>query len=333
MKIHKNISEINPEQWQQLIDSSPVASFFQTREWYDFCSTLSFLKPFVYAVSENDKLTALICGYVVAEGNVLKQFFSKRAIVLGGALLDENISEKTLHALLTYVKKDLKKQAIYLELRNFNDYTPFRPTFEKVGFAYQPHLNFHIATPDIETALKQLSSTKRRDVKISQKEGAEIIEITEEKDLRAYYALLEDLYKTKVKMPLFPYDFFQKLVKLSNGKIFGIKYQDQIIGGSVCVFLENRAVYELFACGLDRKFKNIYPSTLATWAGIEYAARNGYKYFDMMGAGKPDEDYGVREFKAKFGGELVEYGRFLCILQPCLYKLGKKVIQIIKSRK
>ncbi len=65
----------------------------------------------------------------------------------------------------------------------------------------------------------------------------------------------------------------------------------------------------------------------------KYAARNGYKHFDMMGAGKPNEDYGVREFKEKFGGELVENGRFLYILQPHLYKLGKKVIQIIKGRK
>lgn len=31
----------------------------------------------------------------------------------------------------------------------------------------------------------------------------------------------------------------------------------------------------------------------------------------MMGAGVPnDGGYGVRDFKAKFGGELVEYGRF-----------------------
>ena len=95
--------------------------------------------------------------------------------------------------------------------------------------------------------------------------------------------------------------------------------------------MRNQTVYEWFVCGMDGKFKNIYPSTMATWAAIEYAATNGYKRFDMMGAGKPDESYGVREFKSKFGGKLVEHGRFLFVCQPRLYMLGKKVVEILKK--
>ena len=53
----------------------------------------------------------------------------------------------------------------------------------------------------------------------------------------------------------------------------------------------------------------------------------------MMGAGKPDEDYGVRDFKAKFGGELLEHGRYLKIHHSFLYNTGKKVVEFIKSRK
>jgi len=41
-----------------------------------------------------------------------------------------------------------------------------------------------------------------------------------------------------------------------------------------------------------------------------------------MGAGKLDEEYGVREFKEKFGGKLVEYGRFICVNNRLLYQLG-----------
>ena len=52
-----------------------------------------------------------------------------------------------------------------------------------------------------------------------------------------------------------------------------------------------------------------------------------------MGAGKPDENYGVREFKEKFGGELVEYGRFIRINNPLLYKLGTSALSILKQIK
>jgi len=48
-----------------------------------------------------------------------------------------------------------------------------------------------------------------------------------------------------------------------------------------------------------------------------------------MGAGKPDEDYGVREFKSKFGGELVNYGRFIRINNPFYYKLGELGLKIL----
>ena len=111
-----------------------------------------------------------------------------------------------------------------------------------------------------------------------------------------------------------------------------VKHNGQVIGGSVCVLLPCKAIYEWFVCGLDGQIKNVYPSTVATWAAIEYAATNAFPIFDMMGAGKPDEGYGVREFKSKFGGELVEHGRFLQICNPPLYKFGKFIIQKLKKK-
>ena len=53
-----------------------------------------------------------------------------------------------------------------------------------------------------------------------------------------------------------------------------------------------------------------------------------------MGAGTPDSDYGVREFKSKFGGELVEYGRYVKINKPLLFSIGKfglKVLGVLKK--
>ena len=50
-----------------------------------------------------------------------------------------------------------------------------------------------------------------------------------------------------------------------------------------------------------------------------------------MGAGKPNEKYGVRDFKAEFGGELVEYGRNLFIFNRLLYNVGKLGVKIMKK--
>jgi hypothetical protein len=331
MKIHSNISQIDLSQWADLIKANHTASFFQTPECYNFYASLSFLKPFLYGVSENDKLVGVMCGYIIADGNIAKQFFSRRAIVPGGLLLDAGISSNALQNMLKEATGKLGNKAIYLEIRNYNDYSTFRPAIEGAGFAYNEHLNFHIATPDVESALMKLNTTKRRDVKLSRKVGAEWSETADPEDVKAYYEVLRDLYSVKVKTPLFPLEFFEKLVQLENGKLFVIKYQGKVIGGSTCVALPGGALYEWFVCGLDGQIKNVYPSTIATYAAIEYAASNTYPRFDMMGAGKPDEGYGVRDFKSKFGGELVEHGRFLYVCMPRLFALGKYIVKRMKG--
>jgi len=332
MKLLKS-NEIDTEKWQQLIDVSPYASFFQSKACYDFYCSLSFLEPFMIAVEENDKLIALVCGYIIADGNKVKQFFSRRAIVPGGMLLHPEASEQVIQLLLEQTNNHLKSKAIYTEFRNYFDYSAYKIAFQKAGFEYKEHLNFHIETPNSEIALKNLSSTKRRDVKLSKKEGAIITDTKSASDISAYFKLLDELYKTKIKTPLFPVEFFQKIVLLPECHLFVIHLNNELIGGSLCVEMPEKVLYEWFVCGKDGKYKNIYPSTLATWAAIEYSAENGFLYFDMMGAGKPDEGYGVRDFKAKFGGELVEHGRFIHINQPVLYTIGKQAIKILKRKK
>ena len=332
MKVYDTFSEIDQTQWQELVEQSPTASFFQTPECYELFSSFSFMKPFVFGVSENDKLVGILSGYTISDGNVIKRYLSRRAIVSGGALLAATISEDALKQVLTTARNSLKRKAIYLEIRNYNDYSKYRPAFEAAGFSYTPHLNFQVSTPDVESALKNLSTTRRREIKLSAKTGAVWSETTDPDDVKTYYTLLQDLYKTKVKTPLFPLEFFETLIQHSYGKLFIVKVNGKITGGSVCAVLPGRTIYEWFVCGLDGQMKNIYPSTVATWAAIEYAALNKYSCFDMMGAGKPDNGYGVRDFKSKFGGKLVENGRYLYQINPFLFKIGEIAVSVMRHQ-
>ena len=50
---------------------------------------------------------------------------------------------------------------------------------------------------------------------------------------------------------------------------------------------------------------------------------NGIKVFDWLGAGKPNKEYGVRDFKLEYGGKVVEFGRYEKIHKPFLMEIGK----------
>ena len=99
----------------------------------------------------------------------------------------------------------------------------------------------------------------------------------------------------------------------------------------MCPIFHDRIIYEWYVAGEDEKHDGIYPSVLATWAAIEYAAMNGIKTFDFMGAGSPGQQYGVREFKSKFGGVQVEYGRFLRVFNKPVYNTGKIFFGLLKG--
>lgn len=333
IQIYNCIDRLDLYQWNKLTETSSNTSFFQTKECYDFYASLSFMEPFVFAVSENNILKGVVVGYIQKDGGRLKQFFSRRAIVPGGALLANDISEEALKSLLLFCKKELASKAIYIEFRNYNDYSLFRPVFESVGFNYKAHLNFHVNCVSEDVVKKNLGNSRKRDIRTSLRDGAEIVDEPTFLEVENYYDILLELYKTRVKTPLFPFEFFNKLYREHFGKFLLIRLKGEIIGGTVCVILKKRVMYEWFACGLDGKFKNIYPSTLATWSGIKYATDHGIPLFDMMGAGKPDEGYGVRDFKAKFGGKLVEHGRFLCVIQPLLFHIGKLGVKLLNARK
>ena len=324
---------INKQAWARLLNESPTASWFQSYNCYQCYKKRDFLKPFAIAVADHDKILALVCGYVIADGGLVKRFMSRRAIVPGGVMISKNTSAESIELLLNELTGTLSGTAIYTELRNYYDYSALKEVFEKCGYNYKAHLNFQVQTPSIEHCLKQLSTTKRRDVKLSLKQGAVVVDSEDILDVTEFYEILSDLYKTRIKTPLFSKEFFLQIVKQKDCNLFAIKFEGRVIGGSLCVGMENHVLYEWFVCGLDGKFKNIFPSTLATWAAIEYAAANGYKYFDMMGAGKPDEGYGVRDFKAKFGGTIVENGRFITVNNLPLYRIGELYIKFIKKNK
>ncbi len=321
-------SQIELSKWERILKNEST-SFFQTPEALRFFETVG-LETFVYAIESQEKITALITGAIHKEGK-LTSLLTGRAIIYGGPVLSKDVEDKHILALLETLIKELKKEAIYIEIRNLNDYSSKKELFRKVGFQYQSHLNFHLDCSDPKEIKRRISSSKLRQIKKSIKEGAVIRKAVDEKDIEAYYAILKELYKTKVKTPLPDITFFKTLWNQNTAKFLLVDYKDEVIGGIICPVLKNKVIYEWYVCGKDRVHKNIYPSVLATWAAIEYASNNNIPRFDFMGAGKPDEDYGVREFKSKFGGEEVEHGRYLYVSKPILYKLGKTAVKILKS--
>ena len=374
--------QIDQQQWKQLLDTSPTATWFQTDEAYRFYQSVGDVVPFAvgvveeckvesvkckgqetseavtsaltpYTIHHTLKLVGLIVGYITREKNPLKQFFTRRAIIPGGPLLAEDISETALAELLKGVTRckvenvkckgletskavtqastpyTLHSTPIFIESRNFSDYSKWKNVFTQNGFDYQPHYDIQVACDGEH----RMSEQRTRQVKKAIRLGATTREAQTESDVVQWYKILSQLYTTKVRTPLFSKEFFLQLYRQDVAKLLLVEYQGKIIGGMMCPVWRKKALYEWYVCGMDQEYKELYPSVMATYAAIEYAKQNGIALFDFMGAGQPDVPYGVRDFKMEFVGQLVEYGRFRCVRKPLLYKIGKMGVKWLKRKR
>lgn len=327
-------SEIDRAEWGALVAGAETATWFQTEAAYLFFASLPMMMhPFAYGVAEDGVLKGVVVGFVTVEQSRWRQFFTRRAIINGGPLLAEDISTEALRMLLGRIREEVSKEAIYIEMRNFNDYSRWKDSFEACGFAYQPHLNFHLDCSEEAVIQRNMHESRRRQVRKGLVSGAEIEEAKTEQEVRDFYRILEQLYRRKVKTPLFGLEFFLAFFWQEWGKYLLVKYEGKVIGGMMCPILEGRTIYEWYVCGLDEPYREQHPSVLATYAAMQYAAEHGLPRFDFMGAGKPEEDYGVRAFKAQMGGEQVEHGRFLLIAKPLLYRIGVLGVAWLKRKR
>lgn len=320
----QNPQQVLTEAWHNLATTSPYATFFQTHLAYQMYQSQPYLDAFALGVTENYQLMGVVVGYVQAEKGV-KAYFSRRAIVNGGPLLHPSISVQALNKLLQALKQRTR-QAIYVEIRNLHHYIDHKALFAANGFEYRPHLNVKITCDTWNNALQRMDNNRRRILNKPLPKSVTWCYATSNQQVNEFYTLLKAHYQTKVRKPLFPLSFFVDAVQQQTAKLLLLYHKETIIGGMLQVFLPDAAVYDYYACALDDAYKTLSPSVWLYGITMQQAIEQHIPVFDTMGAGKPQVPYGVRDFKLRFGGELVQEGRFLCINKPFLYRLGVAVL-------
>jgi len=324
-------------------------TIFQSPQMFELFQNTEKFEPLVLgALDENDQLCGVLLGVHIHEKSGWGKLLSSRFVVYAGPLIigDANQKRNCLDLLLGELVKQTRRKAIFIQFRNFFSWEGYLDVFEKHGFLLLDRLNYIVRLTANGQRLTEMSESRRRQIRKGLESGAEIIEPENIEQVREFYDILYKLYRYKVRKPLAHWSFFENFYKQTLprpsspaprpdiGIIRLIRYKNKIIGGILAPVFTNKCIYEWYVCGLDREYKAQYPSVLATWAAIDYAAQNGIECFDFMGVGRPNIPYGVRDFKARFGGEEVNYGRLTRINNRLLYhiaELGYNVLALFKK--
>ena len=335
MNGYKIITELDKEKWSEFVYDHPHGNIFQTPEMHEvYKNTKNYEPVFLAVVNNKDEILGTLLAVIQKEYSGVLGNFTARSIIQGGPLIKDD-DPAVLDFILKEYNEIIKKKAIYSQFRNFRNWGDLKEIFIKNGLEHEEHLNILIdLTKSEEQLWKEVYSKRRNEVRRATKEGAYFsIEHTEDA-LKKCYEILQEVYN-RAKLPIPDCNFFDNLYSMgSNSKllIFCAYYESEIIGCMLGLSYKE-TIYDFYAGSMVKYYKK-YPNDLIPWEVFKWGKENGYKVFDFGGAGKPDVPYGVRDYKKKFGGYFVNYGRFEKVHQPMMFeiaKVGFKMWQKIKK--
>jgi len=331
-----NYNKIDTKQWSDFVYNHPNGNIFQTPEMYEvYQQTKNYEPVFLAILNEQEEILAILLAVIQKEYSGSLGYFSARSIIWGGPLIKDD-NPDTLDAILKVYNKIIKKKAVYSQFRNFWDWGDSKEIFIENGFEYEEHLNILIDLNKSEEELwKDVYSKRKNEIRRAKKEGTTFSVKIFMNDLHECYSILKAVYK-RAKLPIpnlrFFENFFKNTDKSVRLKLFCAEYENKIIGCMLALVYKN-TIYDFYA-GAHYEYYKKYPNDLIPWEVFLWGKENGYKLFDFGGAGKSEVPYGVRDYKKKFGGRPVNYGRFEKIHKPLLYKFAKagfKVWQKVKG--
>jgi serine/alanine adding enzyme len=310
--------------WNGFLQSHPHKNIYQSPFMHTVYQNTKKYSPKVLGLYQDTELIGILLAYLQEFKSGPAGYFSRRLVIVGGPLVEDN-NPDYVDLLLSEYQRSISKLAIYTEVRNFFTQDVLISVFAKHGYVFQEHLNILVDLNKLEEDLwKEVHSKRRNEIRRARKEGTTVVEETNLQTLNTGYDILKEVYE-RAKLPIPDLTFFTSAFKNSNEetglRIFTARNADQIIG-VMFTLVFGKTIFDWYA-GSRREFYKKYPNDLIPWEVFLWGLSKGYTSFDFGGAGKPGVPYGVRDYKKKFGGEFVNYGRYNCIHKPLTMKIAK----------
>jgi len=327
------VSNLDRDLWKKFVDDHPQGNIFHTPEMFEVYKSAKEYHPSLWAVVENERVLALHLPVQITLVGGPSRYLTTRDVDFGGVLVEQSEhGRQALALLLREYNLHMSGAPLFTEFRNFSDQTYVHNILVSQGYKYEDHLNYLVdLRRDKETILGSFTRSTRSNIRKTLREGNIVVDqITDRTMLPQFYNLLTKTYK-KARVPLADISLFEATFNIlvpRNMAYFAIASVNGTPAASQVSLLYKDVALGWYN-GVDRTFRNC--NELVMWDVIWWSAKHGFSVFDFGGAGKPEEESGVRKFKAKFKGDLVNYGRHTCIHAPVRMKISETAYQVARS--
>jgi len=335
LDLQANWNKLQPA-WDDFVDSHLKGSIFHTSDMVRVFAAAKGNHPLALAaVDGQGAIQALLVGVRVQTLPGVLGGVSSRSILYAEPLCHDD--EASIDALVAVIRKHddhMRRNTLFTEVRPLCAPGPERVALERCGYQYLDYLNYivDVSSPPDEI-WSRMQRCARRSIKKLEGAGFQVHELTTPDAVDKLYEFVALSYE-KARVP-----FADKSLFTAANRILSAKNQFRIIAVErdnelLTVYAMLRYKERVFAWYIGTKrMQGNSPVDLLKWREFLWSHEQGCTKYDMGGAGWPDEGYGVRDYKAKFGGELVRFGRYRKVysqwkmaLAERAYAVGRRII-------
>ncbi len=323
------------DEWDEFVFNHSNGNIFQTSMINSVYSKTRNYEPicFVARDSTSGELLAVMQSVIISEMQNLLSSFSSRAVLHGGPLfVDCDKGREAAQRLMEHYDKVVGSRIVYTQIRNMWDTEAYQQVFGSNEYKYDQHLDFLIDLSRNETDIWQsINKSRRKGINRAEKSGILVKRVSNEDELLSCYNLVLETYK-RFKVPVADISLFQAAYEelASTGCAdFFIAFKGEEAVGTRITLNYRDMVYDWYA---GSKQEVDYVDEALVWQILKENA-GSYKVFDFGGAGHPDKPYGVREFKRRFGGEMVNFGRYTKVHSKTKQSIAKYGYMVFKKIK
>jgi len=304
--------EDDPMRWDRFVNDHPKGTVFHLSSMLrSFNETPKHENLACAAIDESGELLALHPAVKVSTLEGMASRVASRSICYAEPLCAADTRGRAaLETLILRHDRQMRYRTLFAEVRAISAPCREQEPLQQCNYEFRDYLNYIVDTSvDADTLWRKLSKSARNSISKTKRKDVEISLLESQQGMERIYPLITSSY-ARSRIPLASIELFHSVLRNLPPEMIQIRVAtlgNEDIAGGIGLIYRGR----FFAWyGGSLRPRGVFPFDLLTWEEIKWCAENDIQLYDFGGAGWPDEAYGPRDFKSKFGGQLVHFGRY-----------------------
>jgi serine/alanine adding enzyme len=311
--------------WDAFVEAHPRGTIFHTRAMIRAFAATPLHSPHAFAaLDEEGNIAALVSAVHIATlGGRLPAWTARSIFFVEPLWRDDSKGREGVRRLLERHEAEMRGRSVFAEARPFFDAADdFDPYLEQ-GYTRLGYWNILNRLDGTEDELfARLDKKCRQNIQASRKLGVTIKEVEATANLTTFYRLVSTSY-AKARVPLAGIELFRAAFHELPGRAYRMliaELNGEPVAAGCFLNFKDR-VYAWYVG--TRRLPGLTPMAGLFWEAIRTARAEGFGIFDFAGAGWEGEEYGPGRFKAKFGGEKINFGRYRRFYSPWRFRMAE----------